>query len=805
MIRNFLKISIRLLGRFRFYSFINVAGLALGLACSLFIFLYLRSELSFDKFFPGAEYIYRVSLERIYPDKAVKFSLTPLPLASVLPQEYPEIEAATRFHLIQEDMSISNGANSWLERNIFCADSSFFRIFDLPFLAGNAREVLKKKDSVILSARTAQRFFGEEVATGKNLRLGQLGDFEVAGVLEDLPYNSHFHPEILIPLAALDQFMSVYGNYWLVNSAYTYIQLAPGTDVSGLEKKISGIVDRYHGGQLEQYAQMTLEEFRKRGHDYHYFLQPLTSLHLYSNLFREIEINGDIRYIYIFSAVAVLILLIASINFVNLITARSLVRLKEIGMRKILGGQRKQLIMQFLVEAALNCLLALLVTFCLIEVTLPLFNRLVGVPLSLKIFTITQIVTYFLGSWLLITLLTGLYPALYLSSLNPSRGLRLRRSAISRNRLRNGLVIFQFCISMVLIFATEVVSRQTRFMLDKDLGFDKEMVIQLHGSEALKERRSIFKEELLKHGRISNATYASAIPGRAGSEITLFPLGESSTYGVLTMIVTADHDYLETLGIEIIHGRDFAEVLVSDTAAVILNEAAVRKYGWQDHLGRQLAIGPNPGDPSYELIGVVRDFNMKSLHEPVEPLAYFLGGDGNLLCLKIDSNDISSTISFIEAKWQEFLPQVAFSCTFMEEDLVKLYRSEEITARAIGIFSLLAVIIASLGLLGLAAYLVERRLKEIGIRKVLGARTGSIIELMLREYLNLILIAGLLSWSIGYWLLQRWLLKFAYHIDIGWQPFLISALIAVLTVVITVSSQTIRAALTNPADVLKYE
>ncbi len=806
MFKNYLKIAIRYILKYKVYSFINVTGLTIGIACCLLILLYVQAEFSYDRFHKNADRIYRVAIHESTSTSDTDYPVTPGALAAALVNDYPEVLHATRLSF-RSSLPISYGDKLFDEPRIHRADANFFDVFQLPFIQGDPKTALRNPSSVVISKSMAQKYFGEEEPIGKILDfkdgITYSTPYTVTGVIEDIPDNAHFHVDFLISWLRVGDQPRTYRN-WGAYSFYTYILLAKNQQPKALEAKFPEMVRRYLAPQIEAGMNTSFDEHLAAGNGYRYFLQPLIDIHLHSNMGWEIEPNGNIKYVYVFAIMALFILVIACINYMNLATSRSADRSKEIGIRKVLGSERGQLIVQLLAESVLLAVVALFGAILLVELLLPAFNTFANKQLSIDYFGNLFVLPVLLGFTLVIGLLAGMYPAFFLSTFRPIVVLRGRfQKGMSNVALRNGLVVFQFVISIALIVGTIVIHQQMSYMQSKNLGFNKEHVVVIEEAWALGRQREAFKQELLANFNVVSVSVAENLPGHSYDDRFLYPENAAPGEQYNFSLLVADHDYVETLALEMAQGRTFSRVLATDSNAVLVNEAAVKILGLNDPIGKGVGIS---SDDIFPIIGVIKDFHFKSLHDEINPLVYFLGrGTMSFTAVRIRSDDISSTLDYLKARWFEFVPDVPFKYSFLDEDFAALYRTEQKTQQLFSVFSVLAIMIASIGLFGLAAFTAERRTKEIGVRKVLGASISNLLFLLNREFFRLVVIANVIAWPIAYYSMTKWLQDFAYRIDIGWWVFALAGGLALLIALLTVSTQAIRAALANPVKSLRYE
>ena len=804
MLKNYIKVAFRNLRKNKGYSFINITGLAVGIACCIAILLYVKNELSYDKFNKNADQIYRVHLEARINNNEINSATSPSPLGLTLKHDFPEVSAYTRIRnfgfpvLRYKDKAFS-------EEKFYCADSTFFKVFTVKFLEGNPQKALTQPNSVIITEAMAKKFFGNEEPMGKILNADHKRDWVVTGVVNSFPKNSHFRFDFLGSIAT---YADSRNPFWLSNNYYTYIVLRKGTYINEFQNKLQNDVLQYIGPQLIKTAGISLEQLKKNHDSYNFFLQPLTSIHLHSHLDYEIEANSNISYVYIFSAIAIAILLIACINFVNLATARSEKRAKEVGIRKTLGSNKAQLIRQFIAEALIMSMLAVFLAIIIVEVFLPFFNNVSGIALSLGIlenpYNLLALI-FFAG---VVGILAGSYPAFYLSSFQPVKVLKSESKNNRKSGLRNGLVIFQFAVTIILFIGTFIIYNQLRYMQTKNLGFNKEQVIVINKTDDLGNQLQSFKEELKNDPKIINVTNSNAIPGDQSGDSAFRLDGTSNDQIHDIRQMWSDYGFVKTYDIKIAEGRFFSKEHPSDSTAVVINEAVARLFNLKDLIGKDL-VAPTPnGDRRFKIIGVTKNFNYQSLHQAIRPLVIHLFDSsdlGKFISVRIKPEDYQGTISFLENTWKKFAGNEAFDFNFLDRNLARLYIAEQRTSKIATTFAVLAIFIACLGLLGLAAFITEQRTKEIGIRKVLGASISSLLFMLSKEFLKWVLIANIIAWPVAYYIMNNWLKDFAYRININLWIFLLSGIIALVIALLTVSSHAVKAAIANPIKSLRYE
>jgi putative ABC transport system permease protein len=812
MLKFFLTTALRQWRRHPGYSLINILGLAVGIACCLVILMYVRDELSFDKFHEKGERIYRIGLDRQYPGRSSSYAWIPHSYAEAIKAEFPEVEETLRLIYFQENNPVLLHEGRRFEiQHWMWADSTFFQVFSIPLLRGDPSRALTDPNGIVLTAAIAARLFGDQDPLGRRLRLaGGLDDLVVTGVCADVPEHSHLRFEVLVSTTNLPFLQEPnYAGF----SAYTYLLLREGTDVKSLEAKFPDLVRKYAAGQIQRQFNVSYDEYIRAGNGYHYFLQPLRNIYLDSQLEGEIRAPGSRARVYIFTVIALFILLIAVINFMNLATAKSTERAREVGIRKTLGGLRGQLALQFLAEAVLTTLVATLLSLVLLNGLLSVFNELSGKEIRLSSLIQPIYLLALFGGALIVGILAGSYPAAVLSGFRPAAVLKGKLSGTRHGvMLRNGLVVFQFTISAALIISTLVVFRQMRYIRDKELGFDKAQVINIHGAFALARQTEAFKAQLRDIATVEAVGACSATPG--GQYFGVAFRKEIASESVFGRGIFVDEDYLDCMRIELIDGRGFDRDF-NDTLSVVINETAARDLRLDKAVDSRLItndnniLGGRDEATFFQVIGLVRDFHFQSLHQPITPLFFVLNrnpdGANNLLSVRLGEGDLPGAIRRIEALWTRMAPDQPFKFSFLDRDLDKLYQGEQIAQRVFGLFALLAVFIACLGLFGLAAYLTRLRTKEIGVRKVLGAGMGQIVSLLSRDFLRLVLLALLIATPVAWYAMRRWLEGFAYHTGLHWWIFVAAGLIALAVAFLTVSWQALRAAMVNPAEALRDE
>ncbi len=794
MIRNFLVTTLRNFHKQKFFTFINIAGLSVGIASCLLILSFVFSELSYDRFHDNHKNIYRICARGMIGDTKVNQVYTTAKLPETLMMEYGEVVNAVRL-LTRNNVRVKIGEEIFNESSLAAVDSTFFDIFSFPLIKGDTKKVLTEPNTVVLSESAAKKYFGDEDPVNKVILLNENTDCKVTGVMKDFPENSHFHFDLLLSVVSFERRLD---DHWWNNNFKTYIVLRDDADPENLEAKFPAFIKKYIGEGKDDWDTWLAE-----GNNWEYFLQPLASIHLNSNLSGEFEANGNINYIYIFISAAILIVIIASVNFMNLSTAKSEQRSKEVGLRKVVGSGKGLLIFQFLYEAVLMSMIAFILSVLLVFIVLPWFNSFTGKSFTLLNIYNLQTLPYLLVAVLGLGILSGLYPAFYLSSFRPMDVLK-SKSNTRRNgfNLRGTLVVFQFLISIFLILGTLVVYKQLDFIQHVNLGFNKEQIVVLHGANALGDKVETFKNQLVSYKDIKNASISQTLPGKSFMNWGCSVEGRE---GWLTLNVNlTDTDFLNTYEMEMAEGRFFSRDFLSDSSGIIINENAKKILNWDDPL--QLKIDMN--GRSYQVIGVIKDYHYESLHSEVRPMGMLMfpsDWSPSYVSIKITGNDVPATLDYIENKWKETTGGFPYQFSFFDQEYQQLYDNETQTSNMFIFFAIIAIFIACLGLFALSAYVAEQRTKEIGIRKVNGAGINNILVLLSSNFAKWVLIAFLFSLPLGYIVMQKWLQNFAYKIDLSWWIFIIAGSTALVVALITVSFQTIKAALKNPVEALRYE
>ena len=793
MLKNLLLVALRNFKRDKWYSLLNILGLAIGITFSLFLIFYIKDELSYDRYNVKADRIYRIITYDKEPNKdLMKWAITTNPLAPELKKDFPEVEETVRFNDYGKQM-LKLGDKRIYEDKIYFTDSTVFKIFTYPFLEGDPKTALVAPNSMVLTKSVAEKFFGESNAVGKSLQTDNGDTYKITGVVKDVPKNSHLIFNVLISMSSIPkEYMSNWGNFGI----YTYVLLKPHTTQAAFEKKMEPL-----------YAQFLAPVFSNFNIKINFKAQPITRIHLYSDLEFEPEELGSISYIYIFAAVALFMLIIACINYMNLTTARSARRAKEIGIRKVTGSTRTQLVAQFLVESLLTALFAFLISMVLIALLLPTFNLLSGKSITFLSLLKPSTFLILLGIILFVGLAGGSYPAFYLSKFNPVKVLKGSLSKGSGNvNLRRLLLVVQFSISMIMLICTWVVYGQLKYLRNKDLGFNKEQVLLLGANTTndVSGKVLAFKNEVQQNANVLSVGTSQSLPGHPMA-LMIFSVETKNGYkdqGINCYGI--DQHYFKTLGMQLIEGRNFSGP--DDTLrSIIVNEKMVQYFGWDNAIGKKVKRGGDTSKNYLEVIGVVKDFNQKSLYNPIEPLLLFYRPNSSSIEIKLGAKQIPSTIASIEKLWKADFPDLPFSYTFLDQDFNSQYAADQKRGKIFTAFSILTIIITCLGLLGLVAFTTQQRQKEISIRKVMGAGIKDIIPLITNNFILLIGISCVIAFTVAYFFMSRWLKIFPYNTGLRLTQFILSALVILVITLLTVIFHTMKAAIANPVESLRSE
>jgi len=812
MLRSYFIVALRNLWRNRGYTLINIFGLAIGLASSIFILLYVINELSYDRFHEKSDRIYRIWISGSMPATEMRHAVTSPPMAEALLNDYPEVESVVRLRL-SGGWLVRSGDRVFheTEEEFIFADSTFFDVFSFELLRGDPKTCLRDPRSIVLTEEYARKYFGDEDPIGQSLKIEQDTNLSViTGVMEDFPVNSHFHAKMIGSLSTLGDSRS---NMWVNHNYHTYLVLKEGTDPDKFETSLYDMVIKYVGPVVMQFLGIDLNQFREAGHSYGYRIQKLTDIHLHSDLQYEIESGGNPMYVYIFLVTAILILVIAGVNFMNLATARSTVRAREVGLRKVVGSRRSQLIAQFLTESVVLGLLSLVVAIVLVYLFLPNYNNMIQLNLEFNIFSKTWIIPLLIAFAVFVGTAAGSYPAFVLASFNPAAVFSSEKKTGSRKSLvRSMLIVFQFTVTIVILIATIVVNRQLNYMQKKETGFGKENLLLVKRSDVLDQRIDAFKEEITQHTNVIAASNTTHVPSNQYSENAHWLEGWDRSEIFTLASCFASYDFGKAMGLELVSGRFFDRDMLSDSMSVVVNEATVRGLGIEDPLTTRFVFpGGNNGEDAFmPIIGVVKDFHFESMENEISPMAiHFMRGNyEGVLTIKLGEGDITETIEFIQQKWDDFNIDHPLEYFWMDEQFDQLFDTERRTGQILLVFSIISIFITCLGLLGLISYATNQRTREIGIRKIMGASVQIVMRLLSKEMVYLLGISALISIP-AYFGVSAWLQKFAYHINFQVGIFFLVLGLVILAVLImtmlTVSYHSYRAATANPAESLRME
>jgi putative ABC transport system permease protein len=806
MLNNLIRYSLRSFKRQRSYLIINILGLSIGIACSLLIALFVINEASFDKYNVKKDRIFRTILNGKIGGQEVTISTSAAVMGPTMLREFPEIEDFLRM-TGRGPTVIEYNNQVFTEEHLVEADSSFFNFFSIPVLKGDPENLLNAPRKVVLSESTTKKIFGEENPIDKAIKIGSdTVRYTVSGVMGDIPGNSHFEANMISSFMTNQRSKNP---TWLSNSFSTYLLLKPNVSYKTVEDKMPELLKKYVGPEIQKYMGISIEDFLSQGNKYRFFLQNLTDAHLDPSIQQEFKEASDPKYLIIFGSVAILIVLIAAVNFMNLSTAQATRRAKEVGIKKIAGSTRGMLIGQFLSESFILSLLALLLALVIIKVTLPYFNDLLGTNLTLSLFKNWYTIPGLVLFTVVVSFLSGSYPALFLSSFNPYEVLKGSvKNSQNSGRLRRILVVFQFAVSILLIIGTLIMYRQIYFMINKDVGFNKEQLIVINRAEALGTKMKSFKETVRNIPGVINIASSTAVPGRNNNNNGYMIEGrKDETF--LAMTSWVDYNYLDTYEMTLTSGRNFNESFTSDHQACVINESAMKDFNITDLDKTRFMEPADSGKINYlPVIGVVKNFNFQSLRNPIGPYIFKFQNDGMLwgyITVRLSAQNYSKTISAIEDKWKEFVSNNPLQYYFVDEDFEQMYIQEKQNAQMAVVFSILAVFVAALGLFGLTSYTVEQRTKEIGVRKAMGSSVGSIYFVISREIIILVSISALIAWPLIYFIASKWLENFYYKINPGAFSFIAGLAIALGIATVTISYRILRAARVNPAQSLKYE
>jgi ABC-type antimicrobial peptide transport system permease subunit len=789
MFKNYLKIALRNLVRYKGYSLINITGLAIGIASSLLILMWIQDELSYDRFHQNASQIYRVYRDESATAANATSALTSPPMAPALKKDFPEIIRATRFGTWGQRL-VKYGEKTFTEDAYYHVDRDFFEIFSYPLIEGDPANVFQNPNSIVITEEKAKKYFGDEDPIGKHLTINNQFDVEVTGVMKNIAENSSLKFNLLSPFdLLLSEFIGEDNREnWGFNSMSSFVMLTPMAPIQELNRKLHGYLQKYQPDDTDLIQ-----------------LQAFTDIHLYSNLEHDRLGKGYIKYIRIFASLALLILIIACINFMNLATSRSAKRAKEVGLRKTVGATHFQLIFQFYGESLLLTLFALITGLLFVEIFLPEFNQLAGKNLTMNYSLNSSIFLGMIGITIFTALLAGSYPAFYLSAFQPAKVLKSQAGSSNRGYLfRKLLVIVQFVFSIFLIIGALVISKQLNFMRNKDPGIAKERIVYLRLAGELRERYQNIKTELLKLPDVINITASLSLPTDIGNSPGSPEWeGKDPNNKMEIKADFVDYDYIETFNIEMVAGRSFSRAFsTDDSAAYVVNQEAVRLMGLDSPVGKSFSFWGIEG----QIIGIMKDFHFQPFHKKIDPLVFKIYPNWfRRIYIKIKSDNIGTAIQNLKERWTGLNPDYPFEYSFLNEDFENLYRAEKRLSTLFKNFTFLAIFISCLGLFGLAAFAAEQRTKEIGIRKVLGANVTGIVKMLSKEFIKWVLAANIIAWPVAYVAMNSWLQNFAYRIDVGIWIFFLAGALALVIALLTVSYQAVRAAVANPVEALRYE
>jgi putative ABC transport system permease protein len=807
MFKNYFKIAQRNLWKNKGFSAINIVGLAIGIASCLLILLYVLDELSYDCYNVNEERIYRVNNEIKFGDNYFDAAQSPALMGPEIVKEFAQVQQYTRLQWYGSFL-VKKGNENLQEGRVAYGDSTLFAVFTLPMISGNPKTALKDPYSLVITERIAKKYFNSTDIVGKNMIINDTVNYKITGVIKDVPEQSHFNFDFFIPFSENKESRS---DDWLSDNYNTYILLKKSANPKKLEPAINKMLDRYIAPELKNVLNLSMDEFSKSGNYVHCSLSPLADIHLHSNKMGELNANGNIQFVYLFSAIALVILLIACVNFMNLSTARSANRAKEVGVRKVLGSLRKNLIQQFLTESILLSFIALGFAILIAWMLLPYFNQLAGKSIHLNLMFQPLMLLSLVLLMLIVGLLAGSYPAFFLSAFQPIDVLKGKLAkGFKGSFIRNTLVVFQFTISIILIVGTIVIYNQLAYINNKDIGFNRHEVLVIQNTDALGTQATAFKNELLQISNVQNATMTDYLPtnfNRSNDVFFTSPVLDQKT-AMSMQHWGVDENYIPALDLILLQGRNYSPQFHTDSNGIIINEAAARFLATKDILNKKLYELEDIKTKKlkeYHIIGVVKNFNFSSLRDVITPLGLFLRKETGNIAVRVNTSGIPGVIAQIKNKWKAMAPGQPFDYSFMDDAFNNLYATEQRTGQIFIWFAVLAILIACLGLFGLVAYASEQRTKEIGIRKVLGANITNIVTMLSKDFLKLVIIASILAFPVAWWGMNKWLQDFAYRVNISWWIFVFAAVIAVLIALITISFQSIKAAIANPVRSLRTE
>ncbi|HRH48720.1 MAG TPA: ABC transporter permease [Panacibacter sp.] len=810
MFKNYFKIAARQLAKQKMYSAVKIGGFALSIAACLLIALYIKDELSYDRSWANADRIYRITGEYDNNGKIETGVAWPAPMAKALREDYPEVEKAGRF--MDAPLFYCAGSNqvrttdqqqNTYEAGFSYADQDMLDILQVPMVYGDRAHALSEPNTIVISKSKADKYFPNQNPVGKTIILNDDNNriYKIGGVMEDFPATSHIHYSFLLTMTGY-QLWDGEQTQWSASNYPVYVLLKPGTDVAKFQTKLKGILTKYYLPMMKQSGDKDADNFAEKAK---LIAQPISSVHLYSADINDGLQKGDIKFVWLFGGIAIFILVIACINFINLSTAKSANRAKEVGLRKVVGSHRSGLVQQFLTESLLFSVLSFVLGMILAILLLPYFNTLCAKSIAIP-WTEWWLLPSMILASVIIGVVAGLYPSFYLSAFKPIDVLKGQASRGSKNSLlRNGLVIFQFTTSIILIIGTLVIYNQTQYMLNKKIGFDKDQVLLIQGTNTLGDKTEAFKNELLKSAQIKSVSVSDYLPvtGTKRDGNTFYKEGKTKEdQGVGSQKWRVDYDYMQTFGMHVIEGRNFSKDMASDSSATIINKTMAAKMGLKNPIGQRIVNGWE----TWTVIGVMEDFNFESMKQDVEPLCLVLGGkSSSIISVKVNTADVKTVIGNISTAWKSFSPNQPIRYTFLDESFANMYADVQRTGTIFTSFAVLAIIIACLGLFALSAFMAEQRNKEIGIRKVLGASVSGITAMLSKDFIKLVILSIVIATPIAWWAMTKWLQDFAYRISMSWWMIAAAALSAIVIALVTISFQSIKAALMNPVKALRSE
>ncbi len=811
MVKNYLLTALRSLRRRPLLLFVNVVGFSLGVGSAMLMFAYVWDEIGYDQYHPGHERVFRVALERHFPDRSNSYATTPSPLGPTLYDDFPEVELFCRVLDFTTETRVKLEDRVFYEQRVFATDSSFFQLFGVRLLEGHPQEVLRAPNSIVITRSMNRKYFGDQSGINQTLEVGDTTKYRITGICEDVPKKSHFKFDMLTSIRNLPIAEST---FWGSYALHNYIRLSKTADPEVINDKLDSFLEPHFGPQVESILGRTFQEYVDAGNIHNYYLQPINSIHLESRLSRELEPNGDSRYVALFFVVAVLILAIACFNFTNLSTANSVNRSKEIGIRKVMGGHRQQLIRQFLVESILVAFVSVAVSFALALIFLPTFNEIAGKELSIHDFDALGLGAFLLMLAIVVGLLSGIYPAFFMSSFQIVQvfkgGVKLSNR---RFGLRNLLVTVQFGASILMTLATLFIVVQLNYMRQQKLGFEKDNMLLLEVSDNLGSQYRTFMEDVGNEPVVEAITSSFHIPGREVGGGTFQAIGNDATERFLFSLMIAGYEFQETYRMPLAAGRMFDQDLATDSSGVLINEACARMVGWSSEqaLGREILITGQ--DNTRKVIGVLQDFHFTSLHEPIRPMVFFGAREENLATTRPPiisvrlrkAAEVQKAITALERKWSTYVPEEPLRFGFLDSEFDALYAREQNFAALFQSFAILAIVISCVGVIGLSFFMANERVKEIGIRKVLGATTSQLMMILSKDFLLLSIAANIIVWPIAWLLINEWMNSYAFSPGVNVLYFLMTGVIFTFLVLLVISVITYRAANSNPVDAIGTE